>query len=111
MMKLFRRCEVLPEGRTNEEEARLIGRELTSGQSSVIGRQVAGSGNPKSEVRPAATARQRGESKSEIRSTITGKERRGAECGELINDERSHAGPTASDRPRGLIRALAGAIC
>ncbi len=41
--------EVLPEGRTNEEEARLIGEEVVSGQLSVIGKQAAESGSPKAE--------------------------------------------------------------
>jgi len=39
MMELFRRGEVLPEGRTNEEEASLIQRSAVSGQRSEDGRQ------------------------------------------------------------------------
>ena len=44
MLELFRRGEVLPEGRTNEEEARLIGPEIRSPKSEIRVRRVGAMG-------------------------------------------------------------------
>jgi hypothetical protein len=42
MLEIFRRGEVLPEGRTNEEEEALIQRALAGGQTAGVGGQGLG---------------------------------------------------------------------
>ena len=51
MFEMLRRSEILPDGRTNEEEAALVKKTVTSNQLSVVSNQKTMSGSQKSGVR------------------------------------------------------------